>query len=444
MNIGIVICTRYQSSRMQGKCLFNLNGLTLLEHLVERVSHTGLKIVIAMPSSEELFFQDTVKKLVKYNNVNLYQTATYIEDQDPLRRMYTVAEKHRFDAVIRICTDKMFIDPMDIDHAVHQFRRRGLDYLYSSSITPGCGFEIISFPTLKEACRRFENVEHISYAVKAVTQNYLDIDFSRRHNKNLRLLLDYPEDKTVLNIVLATLGNNCSVQDAIKFLEENAWLGRINKLPEVSIYTCAHNAEKYISECADSVVKQHGFKDWEYIIVDDFSSDKTAYMAGRYGSLYKNIRYIRNGSNVGLSSSSNVALAHARGKYIIRLDADDYFTSETSVMELMEEVKERALDAIYPNNYLGVTTEIQNGNEKHHVGGAMFRTASLNHIKFTDGLRGHEGFDLYLRAKEQLKIGYLNKPLFFYRQSPTSMSGKKSFERDMLKKEIEIKNGDNT
>jgi spore coat polysaccharide biosynthesis protein SpsF (cytidylyltransferase family) len=443
MNVGIVICTRYQSSRQQGKCLYNLNGITLLEHLVERISHTGLKIVIAYPSGEELFFQETVKKLIKYNNVHLYQTATYIEEQDPLRRMYNVAEKHRFEAVVRICTDKIFVDPMDIEYAVNQFKRRGLDYLYSSSVTPGCGFEIISYPTIKEAANKFDNVEHISYAVKAVTQNYLDLDLSRRHNKNLRMLLDFPEDKTVLNIILATLGNDCSVQDAIKFLEENAWLGRINKLPEVTIYTCAHNAEKHISECIDSVIKQHGFKDSEYIIVDDFSSDKTAYMAGRYASLYRNIKYIRNGSNLGLSSSSNVALANARGRYIVRLDADDYFSSDTSIIEMLEDVKERDLDAIYPNNYFGALTDIQKGNEKHHVGGALFRTSSLNHIKFTDGLRGHEGFDLYLRAKEQLKIGYINKPLFFYRQSPASMSGKKSFERDMTKKEIEIKHGPN-
>jgi len=440
MNIGIVINTRYYSSRAPGKCLMNLNGKTLLEHLVDRVAKTGLKTVIAYPSCESQYFAKYRQSLLANKNVYFYETANVLEDKDPLRRMYNVARNYGFNAVVRICTDKIFVDPIDIEQAVNAFQKKGLDYVYSSSITPGCGFEVISFSALKEAASKFENIEHISYAIRSVTQNYFNIDYSHKHNPQYRFLIDYPEDVTAINTILACCGNDVSVSDVIAFCDNNPWILRLNKLPEVTVYTCFKNSERFLQECIQSVLGQSGFKDWEYLLVDDHSDDRSSYFAAKYAALNKNIRYYRNELNLGLASSSNRALSYARGRHIIRLDSDDYFSSDTSVMELLCELKERDLDGIYPNNYFGALDKVQEGKTHHHAGGALFKTFALNFVRFTDGLRGYEGHDLYLRAKDILKIGYLNKPLFFYRQHEDSLTKGNVTDRALKKLEVETLN----
>ena len=139
---------------------------------------------------------------------------------------------------------------------------------------------------------------------------------------------------------------------------------------------------------------------------------------------------------MGLSSSSNLALSEARGKSIIRLDADDYFTHDQAIQELQFELNRSDADIVYPDNYFGSFSKIQKGNDAHHVGGALFRTRGANHVKFTDGLRGYEGLDFFVRARDQLKISYLEKPLFFYRQHTDSMSHKNLDDRAALKELI--------
>jgi glycosyltransferase involved in cell wall biosynthesis len=182
--------------------------------------------------------------------------------------------------------------------------------------------------------------------------------------------------------------------------------------------------------------------DFEYIVVDDFSTDQTPLKIGQMAALFRDkIRYVRNPKNIGLAASSNVALSMARGKYIVRLDADDFFSCSTSVSDLLQAIHDRYLEALYPSNYFGDFSIVQSGKEAHHVGGALFKTSALNHIRFTDGLRGYEGYDLFLRARNQLQIGYLAKPTFFYRQHDDSMSKKNLDLRKQLKQQLEGQHG---
>jgi glycosyltransferase involved in cell wall biosynthesis len=193
-----------------------------------------------------------------------------------------------------------------------------------------------------------------------------------------------------------------------------------------------------------SVESQEGFARFEYILLDDHSSDKTFQAMARFKAKHQNVKLIRNVRNLGLASSSNVALKEARGKFIMRLDADDYFVHKTSLREMLGEINQRPLDAIYPANYFGSMTRIQQPEENHHIGGAIFRAAALNHVKFTEGIRGLEGLDLYARARDQLKIGYFSRPIFFYRQHEGSLSKTNLDERAKIKTRIEEQYGGGT
>ncbi len=94
-------------------------------------------------------------------------------------------------------------------------------------------------------------------------------------------------------------------------------------MPTVSIIIPVYNAEKYIDETIQSVIKQT-FTDWELIIVNDGSTDKTKDIIGLYGST-KNIKIIQK-NNTGVSDSRNVGARNASGLFYCFLDADDLLT----------------------------------------------------------------------------------------------------------------------
>lgn len=353
-------------------------------------------------------------------------------EKDPLARCADVCNDFGLESFIRVTHDKIFIDPVAVKILNNQFEKEKLDYIYSGSFIDGAAFEIISTAVINRAAKAFKNVEFISYAVRCVTSNIKSVDLSSLYTSDHRLLVDYPEDLKVLELVLHSLGNECTLKDAICFLDQHQWISRINRTPKVTVYTCAYNAEKWLYRCMGSVSEQNIFGECEYILIDDRSKDASPLMMSKFCHTYKNAKWIRNDTNIGLASSSNLALSLARGRYIIRIDADDYFSNDHALEMLVNECNKQNADIVYPDNYFGNYKMIQRGEEKHHAGGALFRTRAANHIKFTDALRNYEGLDVFIRAKDQLNIAYLNKPLFFYRQHDNSMSKTNLTERQRV------------
>lgn len=431
MQAAFVVCARLQSRRVPGKAIATVNGLPLLTHLTGRLSETGLEVIVAVPECE----RDQWQSWFNSNDVSSF----YGFDNDPLRRIYETAIAAGITTVIRVTHDKIFVDPREVTAALDEFYSKKLDYLYSSTQTEGCGFEIISLDALALAVEKFTDVEHVSYAIRAVTTNIWDMPI--KGERNIRLLCDYDEDLVFLETVLSTLGNSCTKKDVETFCKTQRWVNDLNRLPRLTVYTCAYNAEEFVTKAMDSVLMQEGFKNFEYILIDDCSTDRTMFRMARFKSKLPNVKLIRNQKNLGLASSSNIALKHARGKYIIRLDADDYFVGHTACRELMSEIGARPVDAIYPANYYGSVNTVQQPEEQHHVGGAIFKTSALNHIKFTDGIRGLEGVDIYARAREQLQIGYFSRPTFFYRQHSQSMSKTNLEERAAIRQSLVEKYG---
>jgi glycosyltransferase involved in cell wall biosynthesis len=90
-------------------------------------------------------------------------------------------------------------------------------------------------------------------------------------------------------------------------------------MPEVSIIVPAYNEENYIERLIESVLKQT-FKDFELIIIDDCSTDRTSQIIKSYND--SRIRYLRNDTNFGVSKSRNIGIDHAGGEYVFFIDAD--------------------------------------------------------------------------------------------------------------------------
>ena len=91
-------------------------------------------------------------------------------------------------------------------------------------------------------------------------------------------------------------------------------------MPKISVIMPAYNAEQYISEAIESILGQT-FADFEFIIIDDGSSDSTSGIIASYKD--SRIRYFRNEKNLGIVGALNRGLALAAGEYIARMDADD-------------------------------------------------------------------------------------------------------------------------
>jgi spore coat polysaccharide biosynthesis protein SpsF (cytidylyltransferase family) len=424
---AFILCTRTDSSRLPNKPFMKINGETILENLVKRLLKTKFPVILAYPRSQKEQYEKTFKN---WENVILHASGY---DDDPLKRMYEAAKQYSVNNIIRVSHDKILVEPQDVLNAIKEFQ--GYDYLYSSKFIAGTGFEIISFEALKKAASIFKKVEYIGYSIRQVTTKVKN--WNPLHPRGeYRFLIDYESDAKMLEVLFTRMGNDCKLREAVAYLNENPEIKEINKLPKLTIYTCAYNAEKWIGRCMESVARSKHFKDYEYIIIDDHSKDTTCELIAKFAQKHTNVFWYRNDSNKGLSSSSNLALKKARGKYIMRLDADDYFVSVLAPSRILKEIQERELEALYPNNYFGSLNVIQKGSEHHHVGGSLFLKDAINHIKFTDGLKHHDSLDIFTRAKDCLKIGYMDYANFFYYQHDNSMSKKDLHEREKIKEKI--------
>ena len=83
-----------------------------------------------------------------------------------------------------------------------------------------------------------------------------------------------------------------------------------------------YNGERYLREGIESILAQT-FADFEFLIVDDGSTDGTWQVLTEYAARDSRIRLIRNSQNLGLTRSLNKGLSAAQGEYIARQDADD-------------------------------------------------------------------------------------------------------------------------
>lgn len=92
--------------------------------------------------------------------------------------------------------------------------------------------------------------------------------------------------------------------------------------PKVSVITPVHNGDGVVGAAIESVQAQT-FDDWELLIVDDGSEDRSASIVSEIGKKDRRIRLIRLAQNSGAAMARNAGIQHARGRYIAFLDSDD-------------------------------------------------------------------------------------------------------------------------
>lgn len=217
---------------------------------------------------------------------------------------------------------------------------------------------------------------------------------------------------------------------------------------KISVVMPVYNAEKYLDEAIESILNQT-YKDFEFIIINDGSTDKSLAIIEKYKNQDERIVLISR-ENRGLIASLNEGIELAKGEYIARMDADDISLSQRfkKQLELMEKKNldicgchyarknsnNKYLDTIYtPLDeyslllYLILTVPFAHGSVmirkrfiiKSHI------EYGLNNIKYAED----KAFwiDMF---RNNAKFGNVNEVLFEYRELNNSISKVKAKEYD--------------
>lgn len=213
------------------------------------------------------------------------------------------------------------------------------------------------------------------------------------------------------------------------------------KPPQVTVIIPSYNHELYIGRCIRSLLKQTlPESDFEIILVNDGSVDSTKEVIS---SFLKDIVYVENKTNLGLSASLNIGIKKARGQFIIRVDADDYVHWDylkilSMHLHLNSDINAVCCDYLLVDNDQKLISQMNSLD--HPIGcGIMFRIKDLIKIGLYDeSFQAREEEDLRIRFLEKYNITRVQLPLYRYRKHESNLSLDQS-KQDLYAKKLEKK-----
>lgn len=211
--------------------------------------------------------------------------------------------------------------------------------------------------------------------------------------------------------------------------------------PLVSVAMSVYNGEKYLRGSVLSILNQT-FRDFEFIIINDGSTDNTREILKSFSDEDSRIVLIHH-ENIGLTQSLNKGISVSKGKYIARQDADDISMPErlfkqVSFMEMNPTVGllstcfefiDECGKKIRPC-YLAIDNEtlkkrLMHINQFCH-GASMIRKAALDFVGvYRNFFRYAQDYDLWLRISEKYEVSNLPDFLYLYREFANAISSRK-------------------
>ena len=224
------------------------------------------------------------------------------------------------------------------------------------------------------------------------------------------------------------------------------------KLPEVSVIIPIYNAEQYLSDCLNSVLKQT-ITNLEILLIDNNSTDNSLKICEEFSK--KDARFkVFYCKKQGVSATRNVGLKNARGKFIAFLDADDSYVpdflanmtsfakknnSEITVclFNYQKRNQKNSLSSyinLTVQQFLETTFSLWSETYKDllpyggHIGNKLFSSKILKNEFFIENLKGAEDeiFIFNLRRKIS-KVTLVSMNLYNYRQGHSSIRKEKNF-----------------
>ncbi|MGF1539931.1 MAG: glycosyltransferase family 2 protein [Pleurocapsa sp.] len=234
--------------------------------------------------------------------------------------------------------------------------------------------------------------------------------------------------------------------------------------PAISVIIPVYNSEQYITQAIKSVLNQT-YQDFEIIIVNDASTDKTVEIVQQFTD--QRIKLINNQQNLGVSKARNRALQKAKGKWIALLDSDDWYAPQR-LEKLLTVARQHNADMVADDLYLIRSRESipwstllkenrQDSNSIQLIDAVQYiisdrpspikfksrRTWSLGYtkplirakflaqhqIKYQENLDVGEDFAFYLECLlNKAQFFLLPQPYYYYRNRQASLSVRTTIE----------------
>lgn len=206
--------------------------------------------------------------------------------------------------------------------------------------------------------------------------------------------------------------------------------------PRITVLMPVHNGAEYLKEAIESILSQT-FKDFEFLIIDDGSTDNSEKIVRSYAD--PRIRLVRNIENIGLAATLNKGIGLARADYIARMDCDDVslpcrLEKQVRFMDLHADVgicgswikiikKGRRTIMRYPTDDEAVKCFLIFCSAFAHPS-VIFRKSIFveNDLRYDVSYRGAEDYDLWVRASNFCKFANLPEVLLNYRVHPKQVS----------------------
>jgi len=234
-------------------------------------------------------------------------------------------------------------------------------------------------------------------------------------------------------------------------------------MKKISIIIPLYNAENYIVKCLDSI-KNHTYKDFEIIVINDKSKDNSWEVLNNYVSENLNINFkiINNEINLGLSKTRNKGMELATGNYVLFMDNDDTLADEFSLQYFMDKTgndpdiilgKTRFLlnDVPKESNYHKLKNKKETYTDNEILDGffsgewavtawnKLYKVDFLkkNNLKFLDDLLHEDELWAFETAVAAKKINFLTEETYVYysMSNPNSMTatvGLKNIEHYLI------------
>jgi len=214
--------------------------------------------------------------------------------------------------------------------------------------------------------------------------------------------------------------------------------------PLVSVLMTVYNRQEYVAEAIESVLDST-FMDFELIIVDDGSTDRSLEIARRYACADRRVRLYANEANLGDYPNRKKAASYARGKYLKYIDSDDkiYDSGLEYCVEQMEKEPHAAVgvgvmpdvgmpetaccspektihDHFFGRGYLGISPT-----------GCIYRKDKFEEVQGFDVKAGvFADADLHIRLAARYPVLLMQRPFFYYRRHPGQQQN--SMEADFI------------
>ncbi|MFA6339053.1 MAG: glycosyltransferase family 2 protein [Candidatus Paceibacterota bacterium] len=217
-----------------------------------------------------------------------------------------------------------------------------------------------------------------------------------------------------------------------------------NLNPKVTVLMPVYNSEKYLREAIDSILNQT-FKDFEFLIINDGSTDKSSEIIKSYKD--SRIRLIENLENLGMADNFNKGIELAQGEYVVRMDSDDISLPnriETQV-DFMDKNSEIGVCGSWiktiKNSKIGHAIKYLNDSEEIKSN-LLFHTSlahpstiirkeaiTKNNLRYEKKYDPADDYALWTQVSKITKISNIQKVLLFYRVHQKNITNTKEEQR---------------